>query len=75
MRLNKSSRPNFNHGDTVVQTRFALFPTKINDTVIWLERYKILKAYILTTYSVNVEGKATIFGIPKWIVISKKLFT
>lgn len=64
---------NLKNGTTRLVKKFAWLPMEINGTLIWLERYEILKAYIGTTYKVIVDDKPVSFIVYKWISISKRM--
>lgn len=61
------------NGYTKEIRRFALWPVFIIDRWVWLERYYVLKAYIVTTYKVKVEGQDAAFNVGEWKTISKRI--
>jgi len=68
----KTGPSNLKHGTTKLIKRFAWLPIHINNNIIWLEKYEVLRAYMGTSYTVSIENKPATFIIFKWITLSKR---
>lgn len=71
MKIKTTIQPKPKVGDAKSKLVFALFPHRIQDQLIWLERYEVL--YIWTEQSVQGEvlGKPLLFNIGKWTKVSE----
>lgn len=70
------TRANHEHGVTRLKRVFALLPTYIDGTIVFLETYEILQSYQLTTYPAKLDqasNEFTPFVIGQWVDISKRL--
>ena len=73
MKLRPRHTPNqIQPGSTRVCFRFAWLPTDVGGFIVWLSRYEVLQAYIVTTYSITLDGQAQEARVGNWITLEKR---
>jgi len=61
-----------NPGDVKIKRVFAIFPVRINNNIIFLEKYEVLEVYSEQDYTVQIEDEPIVFKVGKWVTISKR---
>lgn len=65
--------PAIPNGTTRLRRVFAFLPVNVNGTLVWLETYEVLEAYIEVQYLIIVDGESKTAKVGKWEYISKRL--
>lgn len=61
-------------GDYRIEKRFAWWPEKVENKLIWLERYKIISEYSVRYRVVYLQGFGVIQGtFGGWDLVTKQL--
>lgn len=60
-------------GTVRFKRKFAWLPTKAGGTLIWLERYNVMEAFLVTTALVNIEQEQVTVKFGEWKKVSTRL--
>lgn len=63
---------NLKNGDSKEVVRFAWLPKRIGNTVIWLESYRTLYAWIEAKYVIPLDGQEMSFTYGEWKIVSQQ---
>lgn len=66
------TRAEYSHGTTRMKRCFAWLPVYISGTMVWMETYEVLQAYLIKEHELEVDGEKSFFGSGKWRDISKR---
>jgi len=61
-------------GTTRTKTLFAWLPTKAGQSLIWLERYQVMEAFIVNNYLVIVGQEQVNIRRGEWMKVSSRTF-
>lgn len=59
----------FRDGDTRIKRIFAWLPFRINDDLVWLEKYEVLQLYKTISYPANDKA----YTVNEWINLSYRI--
>lgn len=66
----KFEQESYRDGDTRIQNHFAYIPKRIDNDMVWLQRYQTLQMLKIMQYVTNLEK---VYIVHEWINLSHRI--